>query len=107
MVVPTWVVVLALLSTLALAVNPGGFFFGMPGDGIHKEAEDVRSGRYTSSGPSRKAIMNMKKNIIASVNTTCATHWAHVIVKYGHCFSSIRARALEFFSTGGGADDDE
>ena len=91
-----FVTVLLLLSTLAFAVSAGTFLFGTPGDGIQMEAEDVSSGKYTSSGPSRKAIMNMKKNIIASVNTTCATRWAHVIVKYGHDFSAIRARALEF-----------
>jgi hypothetical protein len=101
--------VLSLLSTLAelaLAVSAGTFRFGTPGDGIHREAADVSSGRYTSSGPSRNAIMNMKKNIIASVNTTCAAQWAHVIVKLGHGLSPIVLAASEFF-IGGGAVYDE
>jgi hypothetical protein len=38
-------VLLSVLSTLALAVSAGAFFFGMPGDGIHREAEDVSSGK--------------------------------------------------------------
>ena len=100
-------VVLPLLSTLALAVSAGTFRFGMPGDGIQREAADVSSGKYTSSGPSRNAIMNMKKNIIVSVNTTCAAQWAHVIVKFGHGFSSPIVRVASEFFIGGGAAYDE
>ena len=103
MVAPVVLPPLSILAVLALAVSAGTFRFGMPGDGIHKEAADVSSGKYTSSGPSRNAIMNMKKNIIVSVNTTCAAQWAHVIVKFGHGLSPIHARASEFSIGGGGA----